>query len=383
VLNENNCFVGGERGLLKSANGGSTWEKIEINIPGQSHYRILAIYFADSLHGWIGTNYFGAQGGLLMTTDGGYSWNTQLSNILRIFEIYFLNDQLGWFFSGSKCYTTSDGGTTWDFQVDQPYVSEVQALQFTTPNIGWAGGYVGLLHTSDGGNTWMELFPAGIDLYTRGIYFINPLEGWIVGYSGTTDYVIKTSDGGLSWEIQVIPFISYFEPRDIHFINNEVGWVVGTGDPTGVMLSTSNGGLIWEIVDFPNSYNLLQVDFIDNNLGWVLGGYGTILKTTNGGVTFIQDKNLSEVIMEFILSQNYPNPFNPSTSIEYRVASIEYVTLKIFDVLGREVTTLVNEEKQPGVYEVDFNAGDLASGVYYYQLKAGSFIETKKMILLR
>jgi hypothetical protein len=89
----------------------------------------------------------------------------------------------------------------------------------------------------------------------------------------------------------------------------------------------------------------------------------------------------------FSLAQNYPNPFNPSTSIEYRVGSIEYITLKVYDILGREVTTLVNEEQQPGVYEVEFSPAsgnrDLASGIYYYQLKAGSYIQTKKMIYLK
>src|SRR5690606_1466374 len=89
----------------------------------------------------------------------------------------------------------------------------------------------------------------------------------------------------------------------------------------------------------------------------------------------------------FSLSQNYPNPFNPKTSIEYKVGSTEYVTLKVYDVLGREVATLVNEVKQPGIYEVEFNPasgiGNLSSGVYYYQLQSGNFIETKKMIYLK
>jgi hypothetical protein len=86
---------------------------------------------------------------------------------------------------------------------------------------------------------------------------------------------------------------------------------------------------------------------------------------------------------EFYLSQNYPNPFNPTTKIKFTISDLRFTTLKVYDVLGREVTTLVNEEKQPGVYEVEFNAGNLASGIYYYQLKAGEFLETKKMILTK
>jgi hypothetical protein len=93
----------------------------------------------------------------------------------------------------------------------------------------------------------------------------------------------------------------------------------------------------------------------------------------------------------FFLSQNYPNPFNPSTSIEYRVGSSEYVTLKVYDILGNEIATLVDEYRLAGSYEIEFNVAQLSraelaslsSGVYFYQLKAGSFIRTKKMILLR
>src|SRR5690606_2618052 len=99
-------------------------------------------------------------------------------------------------------------------------------------------------------------------------------------------------------------------------------------------------------------------------------------------------KDEIETPFYFSLSQNYPNQFNPTTSIKYRVGSTETVTLKVYDVLGREVATLVNEEKQPGVYEVEFSVGqdsspELASGVYYYQLKTGNFVETKKLLLLK
>ena len=90
-----------------------------------------------------------------------------------------------------------------------------------------------------------------------------------------------------------------------------------------------------------------------------------------------------EYSIDYSLSQNYPNPFNPSTVISYQLPVAGDVTLRIYDVLGRKVATLVNEEKPSGIYEVEFDAGNLASGVYYYQLKAGSFIETKKMMVIK
>ncbi len=86
---------------------------------------------------------------------------------------------------------------------------------------------------------------------------------------------------------------------------------------------------------------------------------------------------------DFILSQNYPNPFNPKTKISYQIPELSYVTLKVYDVLGKEVAILVNEEKLIGNYEVEFNAENLPSGVYFYRLQAGSFVETKKMVLMK
>jgi hypothetical protein len=86
---------------------------------------------------------------------------------------------------------------------------------------------------------------------------------------------------------------------------------------------------------------------------------------------------------DFILFQNYPNPFNPATSIQFAVGSMQFVTLKIYDILGREVATLVDEEKIAGNYEVTFDGKNLSTGIYFYQFKSGNFRATKKMILIK
>ena len=87
--------------------------------------------------------------------------------------------------------------------------------------------------------------------------------------------------------------------------------------------------------------------------------------------------------LDYELSQNFPNPFNPSTTIKYSIPQTSKVVIKVFDVLGNEIKTLVNEEKSAGEYEVEFNGAGLPSGIYFYQLKAGEFSKTKKMILLK
>ena len=127
--------------------------------------------------------------------------------------------------------------------------------------------------------------------------------------------------------------------------------------------------------------------FIDRSLS--PGNYSYRIKQTDYNGTF-KYFNLNETIeiglpTEFSLNQNYPNPFNPSTSIQYAISNTQFVTLKVYDLLGKEVTTLVNEEKPAGSYNVEFRMQnlELSSGIYFYQLSAGDYVETKKMLLLK
>lgn len=99
--------------------------------------------------------------------------------------------------------------------------------------------------------------------------------------------------------------------------------------------------------------------------------------------TITEIDEVGRIPFNYALSQNYPNPFNPETTIEYSIPKPEHLTIKIFDVLGREVATLVDEYKQAGAYKANFNASGLVSGVYFYQISAGSYVETKKLVLLK
>ncbi len=103
---------------------------------------------------------------------------------------------------------------------------------------------------------------------------------------------------------------------------------------------------------------------------------------SNSTITGVGEKSKS-IPKLYDLSQNYPNPFNPATTINYSIPQTNFVTLKIYDILGREISTLVNQEKLPGNYEVKFDGSKLASGVYFYRLQAGSFSDTKKLLLLK
>jgi hypothetical protein len=99
------------------------------------------------------------------------------------------------------------------------------------------------------------------------------------------------------------------------------------------------------------------------------------------GAVSVEDNSIT--VSEFSLEQNYPNPFNPSTKIKYQIPKSSFVTLKVYNLLGKEIATLVNAEKPTGIYEIEFNAHDLPSGIYFSKLQAGDFVETKKMVLMK
>jgi hypothetical protein len=153
----------------------------------------------------------------------------------------------------------------------------------------------------------------------------------------------------------------------------------------------------WETIGFVPGFGTTtetkSYSFIDENIN--SGTYKYRLKQIDYDGNF-EYSNEIEIIVdftpkEFVLYQNYPNPFNPTTTIKFEIPSVIaseakqslMVSLKVYDILGNEVATLVNEEKQPGVYEVEYNSENLSSGIYFYQLKAGEFTSIKKMVLLR
>jgi photosystem II stability/assembly factor-like uncharacterized protein len=249
------------------------------------------------------------------------------------------------------------------------------SVHFKDNNIGWAVGEYGtILKTTNGGTNWTT-YTSGTIASLWSVHFTDNNTGWVVGSVGT---IIKTTNGGTNWTAQSSG--NTYSLFSVHFTDNTTGWAVGYW---GTILKTTNGGTNWTAYTSGTIASLWSVHFTDNNTGWAVGSVGTILKTTNGGVTFINDKEEPSLLTNYSLSQNYPNPFNPVTRISWQSPVRSHQTLKVYDILGNKVATLVDEYKPAGSYEVEFDAIGLSSGIYFYRLAAGSFIETKKMIILR
>ncbi len=158
-----------------------------------------------------------------------------------------------------------------------------------------------------------------------------------------------------------------------------------------VVLSNTGGGSLGSVTDlgdgtYQAAVTAPNIAGIDTISAVIISADDTVSVHMKTVVTYVTPNSVKgnyPSAGSYFLYQNYPEPFNPSTTIRYQVSEVSFVTLKVYDVLGNEVASLVNEEKQKGSYSINFNASALSSGVYLYRLKAGSFMKTRKMILLR
>ena len=241
--------------------------------------------------------------------------------------------------------------------------------------------------STDGGNTWSEmnlygglnnfLQSGGPDIYAS--FFLNPDIGYVFGEFGAIFY---TSNGGNNWQPGIVP--DFDRINTAYFISPDSGMVAGDN---GKVRFTINGGATWvedTSVSKLTSNNINQILIIDTSIAVLVGDGGTVIFVARDSTALTSVDTYDEIVAEYQLYHNYPNPFNPSTIIEYSLPQYGYVTLKLYDMLGREIATLVNEEKSAGNYKFEFNAGGLASGIYYYHITVGNeFVETRKMVLLR
>jgi len=409
----NTAFIGGKSGrILKSTDAGLTWTDISRRA---SSTTLNGVSFAGNTVGFISGN----TGSIAKTTNEGLTYvpqtsgvTTQLANIKAVTpNIAYIAGYNG------VILATTNGGTNWISQASTAGTNDLLAVDFLNTTTGFIGGEGGVvLKTTNGGTNWIALPSPEAGFLTWNMDFLNENTGYVCG--SLNGKVYKTTNSGQSWTQQLndAGMIGMFA---IAFGNELTGYATGSG---GKMYSTTNGGVNWV-----NSATLGQsiwgMDFANASTGIAVGGGGYTFMTTDGGATwaapprrsfnqlnavhFNDDGNLAwavgnlGLVLEydnplvnvtqnngvvpdkFLLAQNYPNPFNPSTKINYELPVSNYVTLKIYDMMGREAYELVNANQTAGSYSVTFNASKLSSGVYYYKISAGEFTETKKMLLVK
>ena len=290
---------------------------------------------------------------------------------------------------------STDSGLNWEL-VNSPSstlnLTDVYIDSYLSSFVQVVGEDLSMFQTFNGGVTWqkVDLTKPGSALSKTNnilpkinrIYHLDGLNGYIVGDSGT---FIKTTDNfSTADNIEYIDLQTTENLNDIYFISPDSGVVVGDN---GTIRFTTDGGGGWledpDLTVQLNGVNLKRISVYNNNIGTIMADSGLSITAARDSSFFTGVEDEPKPISSYSLSQNYPNPFNPSTKINYSIPKSGMVTIKIFDMLGQEILTLVDEEKPVGNYEIEFISSSLSSGVYFYQLKAGSFTDTKKLILLK
>ena len=398
---------GGAARVYLSVKGGLTWSLRATGLPAVDLYGISAI---DTMTCWVGT----VAGSLYKTTNGGSSWTLQFA-VAGSFTngVQFFNSNYGVYYgdpigSGSpyQFRQTTNGGTTWTLVPGAPTAGSefgvINAWDWTDTNHFWIGSAntvasstnAKIYRTSTGYfGTWSNVVVTGVGgttgCYYQAVAFINATSG-IIGSSGGD--LKKTTDGGATYTACTVPpglgtSYAIMQANGMKDGSNTVRVAIDSGG-VSKLYKTTNLGTSWVNEALPlqaSTNNLSHIRFINANLGYaVLGSTtvtlgGLIKYSPISGVTPITGK----VPSSYKLEQNYPNPFNPTTNISFMIPQSGFVTMKIYDAIGREVETLLSESMTAGTYTVTYDASKLKSGIYFYNITSGNFTDTKKMVLVK
>ena len=358
--------------IFYSLDSGDSWVPADTGFYGQ--YVRSLIVGGTKLYAGTG------QGVFVASNFYGTDWlpiNNGLTNT-QVLSLAFKNIGIGNtnFFAGtygSGVFLSTNNGTNWTAANSGMEHSIVWALATIDSNIFAGTGIEGVFNSTDNGTSWTSVNAGLIEADVRCLI---QCDSFI--FAGTWGSgVFRSSKNDLSW----VPVNSGLTDLDILSLY--------TID-TNIFAATYNG--VFLSTDFGNSWVSVNSG-LENMDAWtfnVLGQYvytgtsaGKVMKRPLSEILTDVQNHITTTPTEFSLSQNFPNPFNPITRLKYSISKSSQVTLKIFNTLGQEIETLFSEEKPVGSYEVNWNAANFPSGVYFYRLQAGSFVETKKMLLLK
>ena len=379
--------------ILRTTNGGDNWYINYTFTTPNSNYSFLRVFIVDSniVYAFSWTEMF-------KTTNRGDNWN-KIDYDLGCEDFTVINEDTILAVSSSGfsggVYRSTNGGINWQYIWTNGTSGNPDKIYMYDKNIGFTcnvASISNLKKTTNGGFNWFDINPADDFL---DIKFVDTLTGW----KGTNS-IRKTIDGGITWFLQTKPNVSSFIVRSISIINKDSVWLGGDALKIfgntyyGALCKTTNGGTNWGY-QIPNmavdSGMYEKVDFIDKNNGWAYinstPGFNDGVHTKVGGndtTVYTSINNTSIEITDYQLFQNYPNPFNSRTVIRCQVKANSNVSMKVYDVQGHEVQTLVHEKLNPGVYEYIFNGNNLSSGIYFYSMIIdGKVLDTKRMMYLK
>lgn len=378
-VNSNTGYIGGSWGtFLKTTNGGTNWVALDM-----SYIVISKIYFTS-----VNDGYYIREGSssVSKTTNGGLNWTSYGSGNQTMYDLHFPSPSTGYACGSSNTLIrTTNAGLNWitlNSGLNSTY--NISSVFFLSNEIGFvsaSGASVPsqILFTTNTGNNWYGIYNG--NFYVSEMDFVDFTTGYAVGAQPIYGAIMKTSSGGSNWTSLTIPIQEHV--NSISAPSTDYAYAVANN---GKIIGTSNGGSTWSIQAslVTPSDHFYSVFFINNSTGWAVGSSGIIRKTTNAGGLFVGLSTISNRSpVDYKLNQNYPNPFNPTTTIALDIRKISSAKLVVYDLSGREVRTLVDEELKPGSYQVEFNGANLSSGIYYYKLIANEYIETRKMVLVK
>jgi photosystem II stability/assembly factor-like uncharacterized protein len=397
MINENLCYgVGAYNSSLQKS-----YVNIKMNKVKQLTSLMEKVYSVDV------ASQDDSRGLFVESTDGGLTWHPKgnfSDSVYHIFRLSFIDDQTGFVVASSindssyAIIKTIDGGDNWYYTYPFQEGLSIEDIQFIDESNGIAVGEMindtktgVVLKTSDGGVNWEEHFINELSNIS-GVAYIDSIDIFIIGMnSNYMGFVYKSSDGGLVWQ-EIHSYDQFYLLDGIDLLpeqNYLMVFGVATQNVIPFVDVSFDEGNSWSLLPISQFQNYLPINskMFDTQKWYLIGATfgleGFVLFTNNSGGLLEEISSFDAEPFKFSLEQNYPNPFNPTTNIRYSISSNRFVNLKVYDVLGNEIASLVNEEKPAGTYKLNWDAGNLPSGVYFYRLKAGSFIKTSKMILLK